>query len=105
MTLDELEQLIGEAELGRLASDDGRNIFDGRVCVATRGRSSTDEEVEDRSMAAMRLLAAAVNALPALLRVARAAEAYIATPDCGEEWEARAGEFAASVAALRKAQR
>ena len=100
--LDELERLLAQATLGRLSCD-GRNIFEGRNCVATRGRSSTDEEADARAMAAMKLLAAAVNALPALIRVARAAEVYLSEDDEGE-WASLAWEFTEALAALRGEQ-
>ena len=103
--LDELERLLAQATLGRLSCD-GRNIFEGRNCVATRGRSSTDEEADARAMAAMKLLAAAVNALPALIRVARAARLKHESQMCGMDIVASAhyDDMIDALAALREVQ-
>ena len=92
--LDELERLLDAATRGPFTSPDGRNIFAGRECVATRGADSLDSATDERTRATMMALAAAYNAAPALIALARAVEwfdlARAAWLDCPAECEAEA---------------
>ena len=73
MTTDELRRLLQAATPGPYQSD-GCNVRAGRTPVAMRALASTEDDVEAQSRATMDMIAAAVNALPALLAVVEAVQ-------------------------------
>lgn len=111
--LDDLERLLDTATPGPFTSPDGRNIFAGRECVATRGLVSTDDAIDERTRATMMALAAVYNAAPALIALARAAEAFAlayfhGSAQCEEQADQLLDDatdsLAAALAALKEAK-